>query len=100
MVRVDILVLFLILEEMLSAFHTEYGVTYRFVVYGLYYVEISSLQMEIPKWLSDKEFTCQCKRCGFNPWVRKIPWRRKRQPTPVFLLGESHGQRSLVGYSP
>jgi len=36
----------------------------------------------------------------FNPWVRKIPWREKWQPTPVFLPGESHGQRSLVGYSP
>ena len=39
-------------------------------------------------------------RHGFNPWVRKIPWRRTWQPTPVFLPGESHGQRSLVGYSP
>ena len=38
-------------------------------------------------------------RCGFNPRVRKISWRRARQPTPVFLPGESHGQRSLVGYS-
>ena len=37
---------------------------------------------------------------GFNPWVRKIPWRRKWQPTPVFLPGKSHGWRSLVGYSP
>ena len=37
---------------------------------------------------------------GFDPWVRKIPWRRKWQPTPVFLLEESHGQRSLVHYSP
>ena len=36
---------------------------------------------------------------GFDPWVGKIPWRRKWQPTPVFLLGEFHGQRSLVGYS-
>ena len=36
----------------------------------------------------------------FNPWVGKIPWRREWQPTPVFLPGESHGQRSLVGYSP
>ena len=35
-----------------------------------------------------------------NPWVGKIPWRRAWQPTPVFLPGESHGQRSLVGYSP
>ena len=36
---------------------------------------------------------------GFYPWVGKIPWRRKWQPTPVFLPGKSHGQRSLVGYS-
>ena len=35
-----------------------------------------------------------------RPWVKKIPWRRKWQPTPVFLPGQSHGQRSLVGYSP
>ena len=40
------------------------------------------------------------KRHGFNPWVGKIPWRRARQPTPVFLPGESHGQKSLAGYSP
>ena len=37
---------------------------------------------------------------SFHPWVGKIPWRRKWQPTPVFLPGESHGRRSLVGYSP
>ena len=37
---------------------------------------------------------------GFDPWVGKIPWRRKWQPTPVFLPGKSHGQRSLVGYIP
>ena len=41
----------------------------------------------------------QCGRPGFDPWVGKILWRRKWQPTPVFLPGESHGQRSLVGYS-
>ena len=40
------------------------------------------------------------KRFGFNPWVEKIPWSRKWQPTPEFLPGESYGQRSLVGYSP
>ena len=39
-------------------------------------------------------------RHGFNLWVRKIPWRRKWQPTPVFLPGKSNGQRSLAGYSP
>ena len=47
-----------------------------------------------------KKSTCQCKRHGFNPRVRKIPWRRKWQHTPVFLTGKSHGQRSLAGYSP
>ena len=40
------------------------------------------------------------KRLGLDPWVRKILWRRKWQPTPVFLPGESYGQRSLAGYSP
>jgi len=40
------------------------------------------------------------KRCRFDPWVGKIPWRRKWQLTLVFLPGESHEQRSLVGYSP
>ena len=40
------------------------------------------------------------RRCSFNPWVRKIHWRRKWQPTPVFLPGRSHGQRSPAGYSP
>ena len=42
----------------------------------------------------------QCRRPGFNPWVWKIPWTRKWQPTPLFLPGELHGQRNLVGYSP
>ena len=41
----------------------------------------------------------RCKRHGFDSWVGKIPWRRAQQPTPVFLPGESHEQRSLMGYS-
>ena len=53
-----------------------------------------------PMWLSGKESACQCRRCEFSPWVRKMPWRREWQPTPVFLPGESHEQRSLAGYSP
>ena len=40
------------------------------------------------------------RRAGFNPWAGKVPWKRAQQPTPVFLPGESHGQRSLVGYRP
>ena len=47
-----------------------------------------------------KESACRCKRRGFNPWVRKIPWNKKWQPTPVFLPGKLYGQRSLVDYSP
>ena len=40
----------------------------------------------------------ETQRCWFDPWVGKIPWKRKWQPTPVFLPGKSHGQRSLVGW--
>ena len=56
-----------------------------------------------PGGASGKEPACQCrrqKRDGFDPCFRKIPWRRKWQPTPVFLSGESHGQRHLAGCSP
>ena len=55
------------------------------------------------RWQSGKEPTHQCrrqKRWGFSPWAGKIPWSRKWQPTPVFLPGKFHGQRSLVGYNP
>ena len=47
-----------------------------------------------------KAFCLQCGRPRFDPWVGKILWRRKWQPTPVLLPGKSHGQRSMVGYSP
>ena len=56
-----------------------------------------------PRWLSSKESACQCRslrRLKFDPWMGKIPWKRARQPNPVFLPGESHGQRSLDRYSP
>ena len=56
-----------------------------------------------PSGISGKEPTCQCeilKRQVFNPWVRKIPWRRAWEAIPVFLPRESHGQRKKVGYSP
>ena len=51
-------------------------------------------------WLSGKESASQCRRHRFNPWAGKIPWRRTWQPSPVFLPGKSHGQRSLMGCSP
>ena len=56
-----------------------------------------------PRWCGGKEPACQCRRFRrgrFNPWVKKISWSRKQQPTPVFLPTKFHGQRSLVGYSP
>ena len=52
---------------------------------------------------SGEESACPCRgsrRCGFNPQVRKIPQRKKWQPTPVYLPEKSHGERSLVGYRP
>ena len=48
----------------------------------------------LPWWLSSKESPCRYRRCGFDPWVRKIPWRRKWQHTPLFLSEKSHGQRN------
>ena len=50
-----------------------------------------------PRGTSGKESAHQC---GFNPWIGKMLWKRTWEPTPVFLPGESHGQRSLVGCSP
>ena len=73
---------------------TRSGVLSRHEFWGILF------NTKLSRWHSGKESACQCRRRGFNPWVGKIPWRRKWQPTAVFLPGESHGQRSLVGYSP
>ena len=54
----------------------------------------------LPWWLRQQRACLKCKRPGLNPWVRKIPRRRKWQPTPVFLPGGSQGWRSMAGYSP
>ena len=65
-------------------------------------VTLISIISRLPRWLSGKESICQCrrrKRFWFNPWLRKNPWRRKWKPTPKFLPGKSHGQRSLADYS-
>ena len=56
----------------------------------------------LPRWCRGEESACQCRRHErhrFNPWVWKIPRRKKWQPVPVFLPGKFHGQRSLAGYS-
>ena len=58
--------------------------------------------MGLPWWLSGKDCACNAGATGdpgSDPWVGKIPWRRAQQLTPVFLPGESHGQRVLAGYS-
>ena len=64
-------------------------------------VKTLSASLYISGGAGGKEHACRCRRQESDPWVGKIPpWRRKRQPTPIFLPGESRGQRSLVGYSP
>ena len=56
--------------------------------------------MGLPQWLSGKEFTCNAGDVSWIPGCERSPGERAQQPTPVLLPGESHGQRSLVGYSP
>ena len=57
---------------------------------------MSTLHTGLPWWLSDKELAYQHRRCGFDPWVGKIPWGRIWQPTLVFLPRKYQGERSLV----
>ena len=67
------------------------------------YVHFYMFIWGFPGGTSGKEPACRCrrhKRLRSDPWVRNNPWRRAWQPTPVFLPGESHAQRSLAGYSP
>ena len=55
---------------------------------------------KLPWWLRLQRLCLQCRRHGFNLWVRKVPWRREWLPTLALLPGEFHGQRSLASYSP
>ena len=66
------------------------------------YFSISSLWYSkgLLWWLRWQRICLQCGRPGFDPWVRKIPWRREGLPTPVFMPAEFHGHRNLAGYSP
>ena len=59
-----------------------------------------SLLTQLPWWFRWSRICLQFRRPGFSPWVEKMPWRRKWYPTPLFLPGESHGQRHLAGYTP
>ena len=85
------LLLFLFSCDMMSIFNVKYG----FHIFFLFVC----INMAFPDG-SVEESACQCRRHGFNPWPRKIPWRREWQPPPVFLPGKPHGQRNLVSYSP
>ena len=67
---------------------------YMYGIYKYLYKVRASLIAQLVKYLPAMQET------RFNSWVKKIPWRRKWEPTPAFLPGESHGQRSLAGYSP
>ena len=66
------------------------------------FVESSVIVQGFPRWLSGKDSACQCRKCGFHPWVGKFPGEGNGNPvsSPVSLPGESHGQRSLGGSSP
>ena len=75
------------------------SLSYCFFVSCIYKQHIICFLIYFPGGSDGKESSCQYRRHQFDPWVRKIPWRREWQPTPVFLPGESPGQRSLVGYS-
>ena len=79
-----------------------YLIVSDFLKYIFQFVNFLLDVTNIPRWCSGKEFACQCRRCQrweFDLWVGKIPWRRIWQPTPVFLPGESRGQRSVAGHS-
>ena len=67
-------------------------------IYMMEYYSAIKSEIGLSLWLSGKESTFQCMRCPFSPWVRKVCWRSKWQPTQKFLPGKSHGQKSLVSY--
>ena len=66
-------------------------ITRKWWTWGIYYIVFNIIYLIV---------RASHRRHRFNRWVRKMPWRRKWQPTLVFLPGKSHGQRSLAGYSP
>ena len=73
---------------------------YLIKIYRLHVEIIVYIYMGFPGGSEVKASASNAGKPGFDPWAGKIPWRRKWQPTPVFLPEESHGWRSLVGYSP
>ena len=91
-----------LLDHTATVFSVFWGTSIQFFIVAapIYIPTYSgpSVYQGVPKWLSGKESTCQGTRHRFNPWVRKISWRRKWQPTLIFLPGKSHGQKNLMGF--
>ena len=88
-------------------FSYSYGMKFNSVTFFIWPMKLAvmyAIPMGFPGWLRGKRKpSCQyrrCRRCWFHPWVRTISWMRKWQPIPVFLPGESHGQRNMADYSP
>ena len=78
----------------LTSLHTFY------FCYGCVNIHIYIFLLGLLRWLSGNESAWQSRRCRFDPWVKKIPWRRDWQATLVFLPRKSHGWRRLVAYRP
>ena len=76
-------------ENLSKTLFTDCGSSFGFV---WFFLSLTIWTLGLPRQLNGKEPTCQCKRCGrslrFDPWVGKIPWRRKWLPTPIFLSGK------------
>ena len=88
-------------ENMIAAlFQRRSPVSWLIRTVSFFYLSSSLHPKGFPGGSVVKNPACQCRRCEIHSWVGKIPWRRKWQPTPVFLPGESHRRRSLEGYSP
>ena len=90
--------LYVLRNERAISKHYKTG-SFNSVMYSTLSLLVSN-HIGILKQLGGEESACQRRRHRFDPWVWKIPWGGKRQPTPVFLLGKSHGQRSLASYTP
>ena len=72
----------------------------RIPFFNLFFYIKSLWASDVAQWFKKKKKSaCQCRRHGFYPWIGKMPWKRKWQPTEISLPGKSHGQRSLVIYS-
>ena len=84
-------------------FYIQFCISPKGRLIGLLIVQYFGSHCNLTQLLSGLRIHLQCqrhRRCGFDPSVRKIPWRRKWQPTSVYMPEKSHGQRTLTGYSP